>query len=338
MLTPEREAELVTSFESPEVLNFLRSRGLELKPDQRLPIHGSGRHFYRVPAEAQIVMVCPQHAPQHPAAHLLGDTSPQAVTRAWLERRDFLSKHDLNVPDVYDADILAGCIVMQDLGDTTFAEEIKTARDPHALMSQAVQLLIRCQKVQTQSLPAYIEGLWAWELEHFWQWIVERYTEVSVTLRPLFDSFSRALLQDIASGPRGFCHRDFQSRNLMLHDHKLWLIDFQDLCHGPITYDWAALLFDSYVDWTDRNTAIEALLQSQREPVLKQLHAISLHRKLKDAGRHSFFVHARQMHEFNAFIKTSLTQAQTAFSIWQTGQTDCFEALEVAIGAALRSV
>jgi hypothetical protein len=48
------------------------------------------------------------------------------------------------------------------------------------------------------------------------------------------------------------CHRDYHSRNLMLHAGGLYIIDFQDARMGPDTYDLASLLRDSYVDIPDR--------------------------------------------------------------------------------------
>ena len=47
------------------------------------------------------------------------------------------------------------------------------------------------------------------------------------------------------------CHRDYHSRNLMLHERRLYIIDFQDARMGPDTYDLASLLRDSYVDHTE---------------------------------------------------------------------------------------
>ena len=37
----------------------------------------------------------------------------------------------------------------------------------------------------------------------------------------------------------------------MLHDRRLYIIDFQDARMGPDTYDLASLLRDSYVDFTE---------------------------------------------------------------------------------------
>ena len=47
------------------------------------------------------------------------------------------------------------------------------------------------------------------------------------------------------------CHRDYHSRNLMLRDDQLFIIDFQDARMGPDTYDLVSLLRDSYVDIAD---------------------------------------------------------------------------------------
>jgi len=41
-------------------------------------------------------------------------------------------------------------------------------------------------------------------------------------------------------------HRDFQSRNIMLHNDRHYIIDFQGARRGPIQYDLASLLIDPY--------------------------------------------------------------------------------------------
>jgi aminoglycoside/choline kinase family phosphotransferase len=47
-----------------------------------------------------------------------------------------------------------------------------------------------------------------------------------------------------------FCHRDYHTRNLLVKDDGLWVIDFQDARMGPIHYDLASLLYDAYVPTT----------------------------------------------------------------------------------------
>jgi len=42
-------------------------------------------------------------------------------------------------------------------------------------------------------------------------------------------------------------HRDFHTRNLVVHEKKLFVIDFQDARLGPPQYDLASLLYDAYL-------------------------------------------------------------------------------------------
>ena len=56
------------------------------------------------------------------------------------------------------------------------------------------------------------------------------------------------MIEELASEPRVLCHRDYHSRNLMYHQERLYIIDFQDARMGPDTYDLASLLRDAYVD------------------------------------------------------------------------------------------
>lgn len=46
-----------------------------------------------------------------------------------------------------------------------------------------------------------------------------------------------------------FTHRDFHSRNIIIYDGRIGIIDFQDARLGPPSYDVSSLLFDPYVTW-----------------------------------------------------------------------------------------
>jgi aminoglycoside/choline kinase family phosphotransferase len=55
--------------------------------------------------------------------------------------------------------------------------------------------------------------------------------------------------------PQVFCHRDYHTRNLLVHEGRLRLIDFQDARLGPPEYDLASLFFDAYVPITETERA-----------------------------------------------------------------------------------
>ncbi|MDR1546065.1 MAG: phosphotransferase, partial [Deltaproteobacteria bacterium] len=61
-------------------------------------------------------------------------------------------------------------------------------------------------------------------------------------------------------------HRDFQSRNVMLHQGRCRFVDWQGARLGPPAYDLASLLWDPYVELSEaeRSAVLEAYLQARR--------------------------------------------------------------------------
>jgi N-acetylmuramate 1-kinase len=99
-----------------------------------------------------------------------------------------------------------------------------------------------------------------WELQFFVKHFLEGYRGASLDARAragLGEEFAQ-IAEELAGEPRVLCHRDYHSRNLMLHEGRLYIIDFQDARMGPDTYDLVSLLRDSYVDFTEPQ--VEALI------------------------------------------------------------------------------
>ena len=98
------------------------------------------------------------------------------------------------------------------------------------------------------------------------------------------------------------CHRDYHSRNLMLHQGRLYMIDFQDARLGPDTYDLVSLLRDSYVDLTE--VALNELIAyylaltgaRRRGRVPRRFDLMALQRNLKALGTFGYQTLARQQH------------------------------------------
>jgi aminoglycoside/choline kinase family phosphotransferase len=156
-----------------------------------------------------------------------------------------------------------GILILEDLGDVTLQAHLGTTRpaDHDALYRQAVEFVFRMQRrgAELQS-PDYISYGIAfdrdklmWELNFFVKHFVEAYCGVSMgaSARAALDEESLKIADELAAEPRVLCHRDYHSRNLMLHNRRLYIIDFQDARMGPDTYDLASLLRDSYIDHSD---------------------------------------------------------------------------------------
>lgn len=168
----------------------------------------------------------------------------------------------LPVPAILGASNELGVLELEDLGDVTLQAHLGVAsRAEHAaLYRQAVDFIAALQQrgaaLDAPEYPPYgiafdVEKL-TWELEFFVKHYLLAYRGLAVTeaSRDALRAEWASIAGELATEPRVLCHRDYHSRNLMLHDGSLYIIDFQDARMGPDTYDLASLLRDSYVDLT----------------------------------------------------------------------------------------
>jgi N-acetylmuramate 1-kinase len=275
---------------------------------ERLPGQLSTRAYYRVTSATRtpsslIVMRLSEPDTQALAGKELPFVNVQRQLRAL----------SIRVPAIYADHSAHGLLLLEDLGDETF--EARLARTPRAawsaLYGQAIDLLADLhQRTGARGdgiayTRAFDETLLRWELEHFRQWgLAACGIALEAAEAALLDrSFSR-LVSELLALPQGFTHRDYQSRNLMWSTRdELVVIDFQDALLGPLGYDLAALLCDSYVSLdAELQQAALARYAARRGLSLEALsHAfrlVSVQRKLKDAGRFVFIDQVRGISTF----------------------------------------
>ncbi|RYE82856.1 MAG: hypothetical protein EOO75_20075, partial [Myxococcales bacterium] len=246
----------------------------------------------------------------------------------FLEVHELLDGHGVAVPAILADGSEQGWLIVEDLGDDTLANFV--AREPgqrEAIYRTAVGDLARAQLALT-ALPegsvvgkrAFDEDLLLWEIQHFREWALEaRGYPLGEADRATFDGIAQRLAARIASWPRGFVHRDYQSRNLMVIDgERLVWIDFQDALLGPRVYDLVALLNDSYQSF-DR-AFVEARLDEfaaalghgpdERAALGREFDLVTVQRKLKDAGRFVFIDRVRNDPSFLRFVEPTLEKVR----------------------------
>ena len=234
--------------------SFLTETGLTQKGASVVPLTGdaSDRRYYRIllkGAPSQVLAV-------HPG--------PIEFARLpFVNVAGLLREMDLPAPRIITHSDALGIIALEDLGDVTLQAHLGAASPAEhaALYREAVALIASLQRRGAEfDSPSYVpygiafdEEKLTWELQFFIRHFLEAYrgAAFSVSSRQALDAEFTALARELASEPRVLCHRDYHSRNLMLHDGRLHMIDFQDARMGPDTYDLASLLRDSYVDFTD---------------------------------------------------------------------------------------
>ena len=232
---------------------YLDEKGLTAEVTKVLPLTGdaSDRKYFRVLLRNGGSLVLALHA-----GAIDFDTLP--FVAVWRLMREI----PLPVPALLHHSNALGILGQQDLGDVTLQAHLgaATADEHAALYRQAVLFISRLQQrgqeLASPEYPPYKVAFdtdkLSWELEFFYKYFIRQYRGASPGLavqQALSEEWSQ-IVEELSGEPRVLCHRDYHSRNLMLHHDSLYIIDFQDARMGPDTYDLASLLRDSYVDLT----------------------------------------------------------------------------------------
>ncbi len=211
---------------------------------------------------------------------------PPVETSEWLEERG------VRVPRL--GKVAEGRYLVEDLGDRLLA---------HAPTLGAYQALWRAWEAFAHTpLPSRLgnsalaldEALFVEELAIFkTSWVMDfRGNAWAPTEEAEFDQACGDLAREAARGPGCVQHRDFHSRNVLLVEDGVALIDHQDLRQGPLFYDLASLMTDAYTPLPEGVTEFlgerfKILGRRYRlgpEEASQRLHASSLQRALKALG------------------------------------------------------
>lgn len=289
--------------------DWVAARGLVVRRLERLAGGASPRAYWRVTLatplpngrSTAIVMALPEDAlaPTEHGSARAGSGEGDERELPWLVMARFLEALEVPVPEYYVADVSAGYILIEDLGDERFYDRIQglAPASRSALYGEALQLLADWQRAVRGHLPR--SGVPTFGREHLLAELAEfadmaLEARLGITLTPgeraVIAALGETLVADLLSGPQVLAHRDFQSQNLMVTPRGLVLVDFQDAFIAPDVYDLVALLRDSYVVLTpaelEHHLARFALITDRDLAALRDRFLLqTIQRKLKDSGR-----------------------------------------------------
>jgi N-acetylmuramate 1-kinase len=297
---------------------FLHERGLDGARVFPLTGDASDRKYFRVIAGGSSSMVLALYAGPIEFASL-----------PFANVAELFGRVPLPVPALLAHSDALGIVALQDLGDVTLQAHLGAAATTEhaALYRQAVALVELLQRrggdlVSDHYLPysiAFDVEKLTWELEFFVRHFVEGYRAIvlsSAERAALTDEWS-AITAQLSAEPRVLCHRDYHSRNLMLHEGRLYIIDFQDARMGPDTYDLVSLLRDSYVDITDEDVdeliAYYLVLKGTPEQAdyRARFDLMALQRNLKALGTFGYQTTARRNPVYIQYMPRTLRYART---------------------------
>ncbi len=174
-----------------------------------------------------------------------------------------LKRAGIPVPELLQENIDEGYLLAEDCGDLLLQAVAGRARggEIEPLYRQAIDLLVQMQeKLRPEDFPGcpaleygFDEKTFLRELDFFLDYTVEGYygRKIAVSDRKDFRKLFRRVCRESLRQPRSFCHRDYHSRNLLVREGRIRVIDFQDARLGPYTYDLVSLLHDPYLTLPD---------------------------------------------------------------------------------------
>jgi aminoglycoside/choline kinase family phosphotransferase len=253
----------------------------------------------------------------------------------WLRANRLFLDLGLPVPRVFQVDGEAGILVLEDLGDLLLQDLLP---DRPGLLSDRVEALYRdalallsilgergtsrAGELATAST-ALDEGLFRREMLFFREHYLVRHR--GLVPGSSADKALRRGLERVASGAVGgtpvLCHRDYHSRNLLVRDGGLGVVDHQDARLGPDLYDLASLLRDPYAVLEDRfqDTLLKDFLGETRgagrsPDALDRFERLALQRDLKAIGTYGYQAAVRDKAHYLVYVPRAAALARRALT------------------------
>jgi len=239
---------------------------------------------------------------------------------AYLLIGQHLFKRQIPVPEILLADLSKGCFVLEDLGSTHLQEKALLVEDRIPLFQKVVEILLQLQikglegfdPNWTCQTPYYdADVMRRYEIEYFKEAFLSRFLGFKKEWPELEPAFRHLIAKASSAGTQVFLHRDFQSRNIMILDHKIGILDWQGGRLGPPGYDLASLLIDPYtcLNQEEQNRIYSHytdLLNKERPEWVTLFEATYLYlafqRNLQILGAFAFLTRVRGKIHFTSYI------------------------------------
>ena len=215
---------------------------------------GSDRSFCRIRRHDEETVLAVFPASANPAG--------MAEANAVFQIGRHLSQCGVPVPDCYGFDENTGIVLCEDLGDSLLHTALPdcSRQEKKRLYEEAIDALIQLQVKGKEGFnPDWCcdtvrydrQLMLQRESGYFRDAFCQNLLGINEFAPGLAGEFAQLATRASAEPADFLLHRDFQSRNLMLNDGRVRIIDFQGARFGPLGYDLASLLLDPYATLDD---------------------------------------------------------------------------------------
>ncbi len=243
---------------------------------------------------------------------------------AYLMIGKHMISKSIPLPRILEHDLNTGCFILEDMGNVNLQDKVSSVKNRTAIYENVIENLI---KLQTEGIegfntdwccqtPVYdAELMREKEANYFRDAFLRDYIKTDIDLSSLDNAFEHIISKADKADKNFLLHRDFQSRNIMIRDKGIAILDWQGARPGPLAYDLASLLFDPYVDlpMDERNHlkgVYERLLKKKNlkkyESFKKYFYYVAAMRILQALGAYSFLSLKQGKTYFEKYIPAAL--------------------------------
>ncbi|MEJ6570693.1 MAG: phosphotransferase, partial [Akkermansiaceae bacterium] len=241
-----------------------------------------------------IIRLRPEGFPTYIGIHY---TMDRKDTATYVPVSQFLKYGAFNVPEVIYDNPGRRVALVEDLGDIDLLgmkDEPWEKREPiyRSAFEQLDKLFYTRVPKDLEFQPEFDENMYRWEQDYFYDQVADEFLNMNPAV---VDELSEhpALAQmakDLGASSRNLVHRDFQSQNIIAHEGKAWLIDFQGMRRGRQEYDLASLVYDPYMNHSaeERQKLLELWEDvSEEEPIAPILQKCATQRLMQAMGAYA---------------------------------------------------
>lgn len=274
-------------------------KGRPAETINELPSSGSNRRYFRLSAADGSESVI----------GVLGTSKPENDAFIYMARH--FREKGLPVPEVLKVSDDGMTYLQTDLGDTLLFGAIEKGRLTRSFSAAEKELLTETIRLLPDIQIAGADGMdfsvcypsvefdsrsIMWDLNYF-KYCFLKATGIEFSEDKLEDDFQAMASVLMECKNNCFMYRDFQSRNVMIHDGKPWFIDFQGGRRGPFYYDVASFLWQAKANLPNslREELLDVYLESlnkyypiERDEFMKRLRHFVLFRTLQVLGAYGF--------------------------------------------------
>jgi N-acetylmuramate 1-kinase len=234
----------------------------------------------------------------------------------------YLSSHNFPVPEILKDLSSDGILLLHDLGDQTLQNEYcqNACKTLDTYYPQVFNQLIRLHTVCRKETAGEYSDVFSLrfdyaklrgELDFFLNHFVRKFKNILLDREQttVLDTHFEQMCRILEKEPAVFTHRDLHSRNIMITDGAIFLIDYQDARTGPPEYDLASILRDAYVKLPE--DYIEDFLQNYYRETADIRNAVRrrymfslmcIQRNIKALGTFGFQAHVRKNFNYVKYI------------------------------------